>query len=87
MLFESHTLNDQTFSNETFSNEIINKDKMLNNVNYASNINQQLASVIAQMSVQDSAIFIVGIEELLIKNAMKVVDSNRLVALMLSSAH
>lgn len=82
LLLESHTLNDQTFSNE-----IANKDKILNNVNNASNINQKLASVIAQMSVQDSATFIADIEELLIKNAMKVVDSNRLVALMLSSAH
>ena len=73
LLFESHVL----------SNALFKTDKMPST---ASDINQQLAIVSAQMSDQDLAIFIVDLQELLIRNAIKAIDSNKLVALMLSSA-
>ena len=72
-LFESHVLRDTVFKNE----------KMLNS---AAAINQQLATVSMQMSPQDLMIFIADMESVLVKHAIKSIDSHRLVALMLSSA-
>lgn len=78
LLFES-----PIFSNRRFSDGVFKKDKMFHS---AGDINQQLAKVSAQMSAQDLTVFTMDIEELLINNAIKIVDSNRLVALILSSA-
>lgn len=72
-LFESHVFRDRAFKNE----------KMLNS---AATINQQLATVSMQMSPQDLMIFIADMESVLVKHALKSIDSHRLVALMLSSA-
>ncbi|MDA5134278.1 DNA mismatch repair endonuclease MutL [Psychrobacter sp. ANT_H3] len=72
-LFESHVFRDRAFKNE----------KMLNS---AAAINQQLATVSMQMSSQDLMIFIADMESVLVKHALKSIDSHRLVALMLSSA-
>ena len=72
-LFESHVLRDTVFK----------KEKMLNS---AAAINQQLATVSMQMSPQDLMIFIADMESVLVKHAIKSIDSHRLVALMLSSA-
>ena len=72
-LFESHVFRDRVFKNE----------KMLNS---AAAINQQLATVSMQMSPQDLMIFIADMESVLVKHAIKSIDSHRLVALMLSSA-
>lgn len=71
-LFESHVFRDRAFKNE----------KMLNS---AAAINQQLATVSMQMSPQDLMIFIADMESVLVKHALKSMDSHRLVALMLSS--
>lgn len=73
LLFESRVLGDMVFK----------KDKILHS---AAAINQQLASVSMQMSPQDLLIFIADIEALLVKHAIKSIDSHRLVTLMLSSA-
>ena len=73
LLFESRVLGDMVFK----------KDKILHS---AAAINQQLASVSMQMSPQDLLIFIADIEALLVKHAIKSIDSYRLVTLMLSSA-
>ena len=73
LLFESHVL----------SSNIFKKDEMLNS---AACVNQQLAIVSAQMTAQDLTIFIVDVEELLTNNAIKVIDRNQLVSLMLLSA-
>ncbi|WP_320157652.1 DNA mismatch repair endonuclease MutL [Psychrobacter maritimus] len=72
-LFESHVFRDRAFKNE----------KMLNS---AAAINQQLATVSMQMSPQDLMIFIADMESVLVKHAIKSMDSHRLVSLMLSSA-
>ncbi len=73
-LFESHVFNnDGVFKNE----EILCS---------ASAINQQLTTISAQMSMQDLTIFIADVEELLTKHAMAVIDNQRLIMLMLSSA-
>ena len=72
LLFESHVL----------SSNVFKKDQ---NLNSAASINQQLATISTQMSAQDVAVFIVDVEELLSNNAIKVIDRNRLVSLMLSS--
>ncbi len=72
LLFESHVL----------SSNVFKKDQKLNS---AASINQQLATISTQMSAQDLAVFIVDVDELLINNAIKVIDRNRLVSLMLSS--
>lgn len=73
LLFESRVLGDMVFK----------KDKILHS---AAAINQQLASVSMQMSAQDLLIFIADLEALLVKHAIKSIDSHRLVTLMLSSA-
>ena len=72
-LFESHVFRDR----------VLKKDKVLNS---AAAINQQLATVSMQMSSQDLMIFIADMESVLVKHALKSIDSYRLVALMLSSA-
>ncbi len=72
-LFESHV----------FRDTVLKKDKVLNS---AAAINQQLATVSMQMSPQDVMIFIADMESVLVKHAIKSIDSHRLVALMLSSA-
>ena len=71
-LFESHV----------FRDTVLKKDKVLNS---AAAINQQLATVSMQMSPQDLMIFIADMESVLVKHAIKSMDSHRLVALMLSS--
>ena len=73
LLFESRVFGDTAFK----------KEKMLNS---AAAINQQLATVSMQMSPQDLMIFIADMESILVKHALKSIDSHRLVALMLSSA-
>ncbi|MER2164225.1 MAG: ATPase, partial [Psychrobacter alimentarius] len=52
---------------------------------YARDINQQLATISAQMTQQDLALFITDIENLLVNNAIKLIDRNQLVTLMLTS--
>ncbi|MGR3898143.1 ATPase [Psychrobacter sp. 1176_08] len=52
---------------------------------YARDVNQQLATISAQMTQQDLALFITDIETLLVNNAIKVIDRNQLVTLMLTS--
>ena len=71
------------FESRVFGDMVFKKDKILHS---AAAINQQLASVSIQMSPQDLLIFIVDIEALLVKHAIKSIDSHRLVTLMLSSA-
>ena len=71
------------FESRVFGDMVFKKDKILHS---AVAINQQLASVSMQMSPQDLLIFIADIEALLVKHAIKSIDSHRLVTLMLSSA-
>ena len=71
------------FESRVFGDMVFKKDKILHS---AAAINQQLASVSMQMSPQDLLIFIADIEALLVKHAIKSIDSHRLVTLMLSSA-
>ena len=52
---------------------------------YASDVNQQLATISAQMTQQDLALFITDIEDLLMSSAIKVMDRNQLITLMLTS--
>ena len=81
-LFESQILSKQVLSNQGLSNNVSKKDEMLDSAAY---INQQLATVKAQMTEQDLMVFVADIESLLINNAVKIIDSHQLVALMLSS--
>ena len=88
LLFEPYllsitVLNKSVFNQNVFNNDIFKKDKTSNS---AADINQQLAAFSARMSVQDLLVFIADIEELLTTSAIKNIDSNRLVGLMLSSA-
>ena len=71
------------FESRVFGDMVFKKDKILHS---AAAINQQLASVSMQMSPQDLLIFIADIEALLVKHAIKSISSQRLVALVLSSA-
>ena len=71
------------FESRVFGDVVFKKDKILHS---AAAINQQLASVSMQMSPQDLLIFIADIEAILVKHAIKSIDSHRLVTLMLSSA-
>lgn len=71
------------FESRIFGDMVFKKDKILHS---AAAINQQLASVSMQMSPQDLLIFIADIEALLVKHAIKSIDSHQLVTLMLSSA-
>ncbi len=72
-LFESHVFTDGVFQNEETQRS-------------ASAINQQLATVSAQMSTQDLMVFITDVEALLTEHAIAVIDNHRLITLMLSSA-
>ena len=82
LLFESQILSKQVLSNQGLSNNVSKKGEMLDSAAY---INQQLATVKAQMTEQDLMVFVADIESLLINNAVKIIDSHQLVALMLSS--
>jgi len=70
------------FESSIFSNKVFRKDKIPNN---AMEINHQLIWVDSQMSAQDSMVFIVDLADILTRNAIKILDSHRLVTLMLSS--
>ncbi len=81
-LLSSTVLNKTIFNQNVFNNDICKKYKTPNS---AADINQQLATFSARMSVKDLLVFIADIEELLITYAIKNIDSKRLVGLMLSS--
>ncbi|MEZ7502785.1 DNA mismatch repair endonuclease MutL [Psychrobacter sp. Arc29] len=70
------------FESSIFSNKAFKKDKMPNS---AMEINHQLIRVDSQMSAQDSMVFVVDLADILTRNAIKILDSHRLVTLMLSS--
>ncbi len=70
------------FESSIFSNKAFRKDKIPNN---AMEINHQLIWVDSQMSAQDSMVFVVDLADILTRNAIKILDSHRLVTLMLSS--
>ncbi|GAB2635172.1 DNA mismatch repair endonuclease MutL [Psychrobacter pocilloporae] len=72
----------QLFESSIFSNKVFKKDKMSNS---AMEINQQLTTVSSQMTAQDSAVFVADLADILTRNAIKILDSHRLVTLMLSS--
>ena len=72
----------QLFESQVFSRDVLGKAKAPSNAN---DINQQLATVNAQMSAQDSKVFTADIAALLIKHAITAIDSERLVMSMLSS--
>ena len=72
------------FESSVLSNSDVEGYKILNS---AHEINQQLASISAQMTKQDLAVFAADIDTLLISHAIKTIDRNQLVALMLSSVH
>ncbi len=71
----------QLFESLTSSHKVFKKDTLPNS---ATEINQQLISVNTQMSAQDSMVFLNDLTEILMNNAIKRVDSHRLVKLMLS---
>ncbi|MGO2997043.1 MAG: DNA mismatch repair endonuclease MutL [Moraxellaceae bacterium] len=73
----------QLFESQVFGNNTATEDKQPNS---ALKINQQLNSISTQMSKQDMRVFVTDLTELLARNAMSVLDSGRLVTLMLSSA-
>ncbi|MDN5620986.1 MAG: DNA mismatch repair endonuclease MutL [Psychrobacter sp.] len=73
----------QLFESQVFGNNTATEDKQPNS---ALKINQQLNSISTQMSKQDMRVFVTNLTELLARNAMSVLDSGRLVTLMLSSA-
>ena len=70
------------FESSIFSNKTFEKDKMPNS---AMGINHQLIRIDSQMSEQDSMVFVVDLADILTRNAIKILDSHRLVTLMLSS--
>ena len=70
------------FESSIFSNKAFKKDKMPNS---AMEINHQLIRVNSQMSAQDSMVFVADLADILTRNAIKILDSHRLVTLMLSS--
>lgn len=71
----------QLFELLTFSHQVFKKDRLLSS---ATKINQQLMTVNAQMSAQDSMVFANDLTEIIMNNAIKTIDSYRLVKLMLS---
>ena len=73
----------QLFESQVFGNNTAIEYKQPNS---ALKINQQLNSISSQMSKQDMRVFVTDLTELLARNAMSVLDSGRLVTLMLSSA-
>lgn len=72
----------QLFESSIFSNKAFKKDKMPNS---AMAINHQLIRVNSQMSAQDSMVFVADLADILTRNAIKILDTHRLVTLMLSS--
>lgn len=72
------------FVSSVLDNNGFKKDNVLNS---AYDINKQLASLSAQMTKQDLAVFIADIEALLVRHSIKAIDRNQLVALMLSSTY
>ncbi len=70
------------FASSIFEQGSFRKDKM---PAYANDINRQLATISAQMTKQDLSVFIKDVESLLSKNAIKSIDRQQLVALILSS--
>ena len=70
------------FASSIFEQGSFRKDKM---PAYANDINRQLAAISAQMTKQDLSVFIKDVESLLSKNAIKSIDRQQLVALILSS--
>ncbi|MGE6246323.1 DNA mismatch repair endonuclease MutL [Psychrobacter proteolyticus] len=71
----------QLFESLTSSQQVFKKDRLPKS---ATEFNQQLIMVNAQMSAQDSMIFVNDITEIIMNNAIKAIDSHRLVKLMLS---
>ena len=71
----------QLFELLTFSHQVFKKDRLLSS---ATKINQQLMTVNTQMSAQDSMVFVNDLTEIMMNNAIKTIDSHRLVKLMLS---
>jgi DNA mismatch repair protein MutL len=71
----------QLFESLTSSHQVFKKDRLPNS---ATEINQQLISVNTQMSAQDSMVFANDLTEIIKNNAIKAIDSHRLVKLMLS---
>ena len=77
------------FESQVLSNNFSKEGEILEgkSIDSAAYINQQLATVSAQMSAQDLIVFLADIDSLLINNALKTIDSQQLVALMLSSVN
>ncbi len=71
----------QLFESLISSHQVFKKDRLLSS---ATKINQQLMTVNAQMSAQDSMVFANDLTEIIMNNAIKTIDSHRLVKLMLS---
>lgn len=71
----------QLFESLTSSQQVFKKYRLPNS---ATEINQQLISVNTQMSAQDSMVFVNDLTEIIMNNAIKTIDSHRLVKLMLS---
>lgn len=71
----------QLFESLTSSQQVFKKDRLPNS---ATEFNQQLITVNAQMSAQDSMVFANDLTEIIMNNAIKTIDSYRLVKLMLS---
>ncbi|KRG36971.1 DNA mismatch repair endonuclease MutL [Psychrobacter sp. P11G3] len=71
----------QLFESLTSSQQVFKKDRLPNS---ATEVNQQLMTVNTQMSAQDSMIFVNDLTEIIMNNAIKAIDSHRLVKLMLS---
>ena len=68
-----------------FESAVLDSHISKNRKIHASEINQQLAIISAQMTRQDLALFITDIENLLVNNAIKVINRDQLIALMLTS--
>jgi len=71
----------QLFESLTSSQQVFKKDRLPNS---ATKINQQLITVNTQMSAQDSMVFVNDLTGIIMNNAIKAIDSHRLVKLMLS---
>ena len=71
----------QLFESLTSSHQLFRKDRLPNS---ATEINQQLITVNAQMSAQDSMVFVNDLTEIIMNNVIKVIGSHHLVKLMLS---
>lgn len=71
----------QLFELLTSSHQVFKKDRLPNSV---TEFNQQLITVNAQTSAQDSIVFANDLTEIITNNAIKAIDSHRLVKLMLS---